>query len=464
MRVLIILFLCVISFCFSRLLKPSKPPRGWNSYDCFRVPNETITFVIAQHMIDTLLPSKNGGFNYLTLDEGWFGSKPVIDSYGRPIADRKLFPGSKEGSLKYIADKLHSNGLKFGLWYMGGIPKRAVEENTPILGTNFTAQQIALNQTYCPRWKKNWGYQVNHSHPGTLAWYQSLVGLWSEWNVDMIKLDCVHAEDESWLHYLDIVTLSRCFDDIPRDFLFSLSPGGFSNVSQLLSIRPFVSMARVTDDFWDTWELYMNEGGGDGWHSGESHWDAARDLVATVLNQDPTFWIDLDMLPVGRIGHPGEPCKDHGPGCPRHTRYSKSEQMSILTLWALVQSPLVVGADLTVIDSWTASLLSNQNILGMTEDIRSAWETIRRNSTSNGKYIIWQATSKTMALEIRYVAIFNLRDISQTVSVQWNDLGIYPTGNNVMDLWNSEEVHVSNSNMKVTLDPHGVILVAVPLE
>jgi hypothetical protein len=86
-------------------------------------------------------------------------------------------------------------------------------------GTNFTVRDIATNTTYCPRWDRGWGYEIDHTHPAAQAWYDSLVELWSSWGVDLIKLDCVNAEDELAAHRMDIIRISAAMQEV-RILLF----------------------------------------------------------------------------------------------------------------------------------------------------------------------------------------------------------------------------------------------------
>lgn len=279
----------------------------------------------------------------------------------------------------------------------------------------------------------------------------------------MLQVDCINAEDETRGHRQDIIRLSSALDRVAkRDVLFSLSPGGFSNISQLVGIRPYVSMARVTDDFWDNWQMYMNEGGGGGYASGYSHWDAARDLVAAVRNSAPTFYIDLDMLPFGRIGSPR--CSQQspvGPGCARQTRYTVVEQQAIFTLWSMVQAPMIIGADVTTVNAGTRALLTNAALKGMSEAIGVAWEARRANTTAEG-YVAWRATSK-VAAAAGYVAVFNLWNATQAVAVPWLDLGLPagPRGGNVTDLWTATVLPAGGAALTATLPAHGVLLISV---
>jgi hypothetical protein len=371
-----------------------------------------------------------------------------------------LYPSSvSNNSFASFVDNIKKiSGMKVGLWYMAGVPKVSVEKNTPIKGTGYFMKDIATTSTYCPRWDPSWGYAVDHTHPGTQAWYDSLVELWDSWGIELIKLDCVFAEDESSNHRLDIISFHHAFEKYERDFVFSLSPGGFANISVVEDISQYASMVRVTDDFWDIWQLYMNEGGGGGDKSGYSHWDAARDLVASVRSTSPTFWIDLDMLPLGRIGHFGSPCTPSGPGCPRQDRFTLNEKQAVLSLWALVQSPFILGGDPTVPNPLVNDLLMNENIIQMISDITGAHEAMRVNGTG-GDYIVWQGESKRSG--DHFVGVFNLRNSTQNVEFPWSQFGIYPTcsgsGTKIVDLWTNQGLDCGLNFMR-SLAQHAVSL------
>ena len=476
--------LALLGAARATLIKPATPPRGWNSYDAFGASNESVTIANAAVLANSAA-FKDSGYVWVTIDAGWFAAgngknysyaAKRIDAYGRPIGSLEKYPSAApDGSMAGVAAQVHALGLKFGLWYMGGLPHEAVDQNTPIKGTNYTARDLYQNVTYCPRWDKGWGYEVNHDHPAAQAWFDSLVELWSSWDIDFIKLDCANAEDETRPHRLDIMRVSDAMARDARGFVLSLSPGGFSNISQINDIRPFVSMGRATDDFWDVWGLYMNSGGGGGAKSGASHWDAARDLVAGVRNTAPDqYWIDMDMLPFGRIGHTPwctKPFTGHGPGCARQTRYTADEEMSILTLWALVQSPLILGSDLTTLDAGTATRVTNPRVLAFTEDIGDAWEALRRNASGGmaAGYLAWRASSKrgAGAGAAGYAAVFNLADAAATVKVRWRDLGLLGgPGGSVVDLWTGEvwtPPPDGDEFLTASLPAHGVLLVSLGL-
>ncbi|MGA2230234.1 MAG: hypothetical protein ABSH22_04980, partial [Tepidisphaeraceae bacterium] len=130
------------------------PPMGWNSWDCYGAGvNQDQTLANADYMNQNL---KSHGWNVVTIDIQWYEPLAHTDQYRRnavlvtdengrlhPAPNR--FPLTKDtSSFKPIADYLHAKGLKFGLHLLRGIPRQAVDrDNTPILGTNLHAADIA---------------------------------------------------------------------------------------------------------------------------------------------------------------------------------------------------------------------------------------------------------------------------------------------------------------------------------
>ncbi len=135
------------------------PPMGWNSWDCF---GTTLTEEQAKAQADAQAKYlKPYGWTYFTVDIQWYepdsqghsykrGAPLEMDEYSRLIPARKKFPSSSNGiGFKPLADYVHSKGLKFGIHIMRGIPKQAVRDNTPILGTNARAADIANTRSTC---------------------------------------------------------------------------------------------------------------------------------------------------------------------------------------------------------------------------------------------------------------------------------------------------------------------------
>lgn len=164
--------------------------RGWTSADSFDgAPNEGQVLAVMHDMKEQGLLA--AGYNYIVLDGAWWNnptngsSKHLestgsfnVDAWGRFIPDVTMYPVTQDGrGLKALADKLHAEGFKLGIWIPRGIPAVAVERKLPILGTSYTADQIVDHSQDCT-WC-SYTYGINPSHPAARAYYQSLADLYA---------------------------------------------------------------------------------------------------------------------------------------------------------------------------------------------------------------------------------------------------------------------------------------------
>ena len=163
------------------------PLRGWNSYDSYLgCVNESQVIENAKYVVKYL---KKYGYEYVVVDGGWslnvsngIGGVQAIDKYGRPQPFPQKFPHSADGSgFKWLADQVHSMGLKFGVWVGRGISKTAIDANTPVYGTNGTvhAKDIVDYHYECP-WAPDL-YGLNMSKYGAQEFYDSLYLEFAEW-------------------------------------------------------------------------------------------------------------------------------------------------------------------------------------------------------------------------------------------------------------------------------------------
>ncbi|MBO9718167.1 MAG: hypothetical protein J7507_15535, partial [Pseudoxanthomonas sp.] len=153
------------------------PPMGWNSWDAFGTTvTEQQIHEQAEVMATRLKPH---GWQYLTVDIQWYqptsrghsyevGARLTMDGYGRLQPAPEKFPSAADGhGFRPLADHVHAQGLKFGIHMMRGIPRQAVERNTPVLGTSYRAADIADRTSTCP-WNPDM-YGVDMSKPGAMA-------------------------------------------------------------------------------------------------------------------------------------------------------------------------------------------------------------------------------------------------------------------------------------------------------
>ena len=188
------------------------PPMGWNSWDAFGTTvRESEVKAKADVIASTL---KRFGWQYTVIDIQWYepnaqphgyrgGATLSMDANGRLIPAPSRFPSSANGQgFTPLADYVHSKGLKFGIHILRGIPRQAVAQNVPILGSNVRAADIADKQNIC-EWNTDM-YGVDMSKPGAQAYYDSIVAQYAKWGVDFIKADDMsrpyHKDEISALH------------------------------------------------------------------------------------------------------------------------------------------------------------------------------------------------------------------------------------------------------------------------
>lgn len=406
-------------------------PMGWNSWDCYgaSVNEETVrknADFMAKHL-------KRYGWEYIVVDIQWY--EPTADSheyhpfaplcmdeFSRVIPAENRFPSSAGGKgFAPLADYVHSLGLKFGIHIMRGIPREAVSKNLKIKGTNQTAREIARFSSVCG-WNPDM-YGVDPGKDGAEAYYNSIFELYASWGVDYIKCDDIcrelpHGEAELKL-------LSRALRGCGREMVLSLSPGpALPEKAELY--KETADLWRITDDFWDKWELLY-----------EMFSRAERWCIHTGAGN----WPDADMLPIGPI------LQDYNPA--NRTKFTKDEQITMLTLWCIFRSPLMIGGEMTGFDDFTMSLLTNERILAMHKNARHSHPVWRREIDGT-EYILWTAVC---AKGGQYLALFNAGEKAGELTVPLCDLELSGAFS-AEELWSGEAQNVAD-RLPVSLPPHG---------
>jgi hypothetical protein len=416
---------------------------GWNSWDSYGATiNEGDFKANAGWFAEHLRPY---GWQYVTVDMEWFVSNPVpegngkastysFDTYGRYIPALNRFPSSANGAgFKALADYVHSLGLKFGIHILRGVPKSAVEKKLPIEGSPYTADSAADPADTCP-WNPD-NYGTNPSHPAAQAYYDSIARLYAQWTVDLIKVDCISSRPYKGD---DIRMLRLALNKTGRSIALSLSPGA-APLDKTAEMRKYAEQWRISDDIWDLWhsDVAYPQGLGD-------QFPRAAEWAALV---QAGHWPDADMLPIGYLG------PAPGWGQARQTRLTHDEQRTLLTLWCIFRSPLMIGANLTVMDLWTTSLLTNREVLAV--DQASA---DNRQLFATGKVVVWMARPE--GGRGYYLAVFNLDEAEQKVEYGWKDLGLAESSYSLRDLWEHKDLG-SSPALSLSLAPHGAALFRV---
>lgn len=416
------------------------PPLGWNSWDCYGpAVNEEQLLGNAEYMAKHL---KDFGWQYVVCDiqwsepnagkEGWdyIPFAPLcLDEYGRQIPAENRFPSSAGGKgFAPIAEKIHAMGLKFGIHIMRGVPRLAVHRQLPVLGTDTTCNRIASSDSVC-RWNSDM-YGVDFRKPGSQEYYNSIFNLYAQWGVDFVKVDDICNTNmyphDPYSAEKEIEMIRHAIDQCGRQMVLSLSPGP-AVIEKSWHLRKNANMWRITDDFWDQWDLLL-------------HMFERCEVWQRHVSEG--CWPDCDMLPLGRIRVTID-------GVGEYTHFTHDEQITMMTLWSIFRSPLIMGGEMRDNDDWTLSLLTNEEVLRVQQHGKNAEQVLRSE-----ELVIWKSDAEDGS---RYAAFFNLTEQPQEISISLAELELDGSCH-VRDLWKKENLDDVADVLSATVSAHGAVL------
>jgi hypothetical protein len=427
------------------------PPMGWNSYDYYDTTvNEAQVKANADYMAAHL---KGYGWEYIVVDIEWYahdaGSQrdryqyipfwPVeMDEYSRLLPDPARFPSSAGGAgFKPLADYVHAKGLKFGIHIMRGIPREAAHKHTAILGSDMRANDVADPANTC-FWNPDM-YGVRPELSGSQAYYDSIMALYAEWGVDFIKCDDICRMDQASARQ-EIVMLHDAIEKCGRPIVLSLSPGP-ARIEEAWHYEKYANMWRITDDFWDKWDLLLN---------------MFERCELWEKHVGEGCWPDCDMLPLGLVGAAFG--HEHPSGLTR------PEQITMLTLWSVFRSPMMLGCELTKLDDDTLLLITNADVMRLLPYSQGAHQVMRDKSQC-----IWK-THDTEE-DACYIAMFNFADEPTVLKFEHECCGHGhgggnchggngrgPLGKPCKELWTGKEYATLEDALKDPVDAHGARL------
>ncbi|MBR0407326.1 MAG: glycoside hydrolase family 27 protein [Clostridia bacterium] len=400
------------------------PPMGWNSWDCYgaAVTEDTVR-ANADYMAKNL---KQYGWEYVVVDIQWYQptastheyepfSELCMDEYGRLVPAVNRFPSAKDGQgFKPLADYIHALGLKFGIHIMRGLPRMAAHKRLPILNSDARCDQAANPNSICA-WNPDM-YGTRADLPAARAYYDSIFHLYASWGVDYVKCDDIAREYPHCKREIEII--SEACRACGRNIVLSLSPGP-APLEQAEHLKQYANLWRITDDFWDEWRLL------------KAMFERAEKWC---VHAGPGHWPDADMLPVGALRQ----CY----GKADWTHFTQAEQRTMMTLWCIMRSPLMIGGDLPKNDDFTLRLLTNGPLLAIEKESWCA-HPVCTSETS----CCWIAPRKDGTG--CYAAVFNLADEEQTVSFP---VDVLEAGRKTaVELWSGKQ---ANGSLSAVLPPH----------
>ncbi len=415
------------------------PPMGWNSWDSYGTTvNEAEVKANADWMAKHL---KAAGWDYIVVDMEWFVKNPIpegnaknsayaTDGHGRYVPAVNRFPSAAgDSGFGPLAVYVHGLGLKFGIHILQGVPRVAAGGDATIAGSDLRVA-AAANITGTCAWNSD-NYDVKDDSAGQ-AYYDSLMRMYAKWGVDLIKVDCIASRPYKGA---EIAMIAKAIAKTGRPIALSLSPGE-APLDKVAEMRKGAAMWRISDDVWDRW------------HSDVAYPQGLGDQIPRLAKWTgiaiPGHWPDADMLPLGYLG------PAPGWGEARETRLTHDEQRTLLTLWSVFRSPLMIGGELTRMDKWTETLLTNREVIAVDQ----ASSENRPIDAGNG-LAVWVA--KAGDGQARYVAVVNTSEAARDVSIPVQQLGWQTGQYRMRDLWERKDVGRGTS-VNARLAPHACVL------
>ncbi|MGH9772413.1 MAG: alpha-galactosidase D [Candidatus Acidiferrales bacterium] len=408
-----------------------RPYFGWSTFSEQTIDSSFLTQANVAAQSDALAASglQTHGFQYINIDSGWHGG---FDVYGRPIPNPTTFP-----DIQALIAHIHQNGQKAGIYWIPGVEQPAVMANSPILGTPYHIQDIlavpcAKGNAFAAPCPSPYHYKIDFTKPGAQEYINSVVALFASWGVDAIKLDGVTPGSDSYNlsidNRADVEAWSKAIAASGRPIWLTISWA-------------------LDEDYLNVWQQYSNARRTDqdveceGRCSTLTDWpriyERLRDLPGWENASGPTVgWNDLDSLDIVNGATDG---------------LSNDEKQSALSFWVLANAPLVLGGDLTAIDSFGKQLLSNDEVLAVDLTGKPAKQVL------DGDIEVWVSD---LGDGTYYVGIFNTNATITQAYIPWRLLG-FAQALQVRDLWAQSDLAPSPNGFSTVLPGHGSRLLKI---
>lgn len=380
------------------------PPMGWNSWNTFTWEiNDKLIKEAADAMASEL---KDAGYEYIVIDDCW--SEKQRDKNGRLVPDHWKFPDG----IKPVADYVHSKGLKFGMYSCAG---------THTCG----------------------------GHPGSFEHEFDDAETFAEWGVDYLKYDYCYKPDHIPGEIL-YKRMSAALRNCGRDIMFSACNWGNDNVYKWIR-ESGAHLFRSTGDIQDNWEsikrLALSQIGNECYGGNFCHNDIDM-LVVGMHGGSNNEWINSTEAGVNVIADSGETAPKLG-GC------TDEEYRTHFSLWAIMNSPLMIGCDIRHMTPATREILTNKDVIAINQDIecRGPYCIKQWNNPDNVFSLVKPLSNGDYA-----VGMFNFGDRAGEMSLQFWDIGLTTAsgrGLSVYDCWKHEELGTFTERFCTTVEPHG---------
>jgi Alpha galactosidase C-terminal beta sandwich domain/Alpha galactosidase A len=419
-----------------------KPVLGWSSWSFFRRSSDAaVDEAAARALKESGL--ERLGYRYVNQDDFWYQCPghqgPNVDHYGRWVTRPGKFPPGPggENGIQVVASYVHSLGLKFGIYVTPGISDQAVAKNTPIMGTDYTADQIATT-TRQNNYNCGGMTGIDYSKPGAQAYVNSIVSEFASWGVDYIKLDGITdnniADIQAWSNAIRQVGRPMQLDVTEGDYTTALGP----------TLNAYATQWEYTSDI-------ENYGG-----KGLTDYANVQKRFTTLALWEPTYggkifdgYNDFDSVEVGDCERNVGSSDPFGSvDYPNGDGLTLNQRQTVLSLWSLASSPLILGTNLTELCRTDLNLLKDQSVLSVDQD---GIDASMITNAPNEKVVAKTEPGGDVA-----VGLFNPTGQPETISTTASAIGLPTTSSyQLTNLW-THQASTSGSTITATVPPHGV--------
>ena len=389
-RTIIAFALIFPTFVYAQKRNFLPPTMGWSSWNTFALNiSEDVIRGQADEMVK--LGLDKAGYIYINIDDGFWNGR---GKDGNLIINRKLFPNG----MKYVADYIHSKGLKAGIYSDAGCNTCGSQSGTKTYGVN-----VGL---------------AGHE-------YQDCKLYFNDWGYDFIKVDyCGGGSmglDEQKQYTKIGAAIKRCEKETGRRIVYNVCRWAY----------PGTWISSLADSWRTTGDIYSGWGYG-GRHDLNGVLDIIKENLYIQAYTGGGHYNDMDMLEIGRS-------------------LSPDEERTHMAYWCIASSPLLIGCDLRTLSDQSLALLKNTDLIAMNQDVLGIGAPVVQRQ---GEVYVVAKDMEQLHGKKRAVVVMNLTDRQQTIAVDMKALGF--TGNvKVHECFTKEETKNSESTLSVTVPAHG---------
>ena len=395
------------------------PPMGWNSWNRF---NFTVTEKDIRDAADAMVESglADHGWSYINIDDFWQnnpyrfeGDDTLHGAERKP--DGTINPNARFPDMAGLANYVHSRGLKIGLYSSPG---------------PYT----------CGRCTGSWGHE----------WQDAKT--YAEWGYDYLKYDwctyngrdCFKGVRNLWRYErVDHNGAGAGFDLLTQCFRLMGEALRAQNRDIVYSFNPLT---------YDSVSAWGENVGGNCWRTTEDLRDDFPQMVRILERQArlwpfarPGAWNDPDMLIVGTLGIAG--FGSSGMTDAHKSSLTPNEQYTHISMWAALCAPLMIGCDMTELDDFTVSLLSNDEVIEVNQDELGAQAAL---VAKGPRAQVW---AKPMSDGSLVFALFNTHETPTRITVDFDSIGLEGKWL-VRDLWRQKDEGIFGGRYSATVPGH----------